>query len=256
VIAFERAGSGPTLVLLHGGLQDRRVWRNQITALSDAFTVVACDLPGWGESSDLPEGVRFATYTNLVAGWIDGLGLDRPHVLGTFFGASVAIDLWDRYPELVSSLTLASAYAGWAGSFAPDVVEQLLEDALQASTRPPDDWVQRYAVGMLGPSAEADVVAELLTIMSESRPSSMRATAEAFAELDLNDVLPRIEVPTLIITGNANQAFLDEAARFHSEIPGSELTVIDGSGPQINMETPDRFNAEVRAFVERASGDT
>lgn len=62
------------------------------------------------------------------------------------------------------------------------------------------------------------------------------------------------EVPTLIITGSGNQAFLGEATRFHSEIPGSDLTIIDGSGPQINMEAPDRFNAEVRAFVKRASG--
>ena len=57
-IAFERAGSGSLLVLLHGILFDSRAWRRQLNALSDAFTVVAWDTPGLrpvvGSSGDVP----------------------------------------------------------------------------------------------------------------------------------------------------------------------------------------------------------
>lgn len=254
VVAFERKGTGPPMVLFHGGLEYRQVWRKQITGLSDAFTVVACDLPGWGESSDLPEGVGFALYTDLIAQWLDRLGLQGSHVVGGFFGGSLAIDLWDRYPQLVSSLTLMSAYAGWAGSFSPDVVEQLLEDALDVSTRPSGDWVQRYSEALLGPDVGVSTAEEFKAILAESRPQSMRATARAFASLDLNDVLPRIRVPTLILSGDTNQSFLNEAKRLHSLVRESRLEVLRGFGPHLNMEAPDRFNALIREFAEIASG--
>src|SRR5665647_641960 len=68
-IAFERAGEGPPLVLLHGILGDRRVWRRQLDDLSDEFAVVAWDAPGCGRSSDPPETFRLPQYAGA------GLGL-------------------------------------------------------------------------------------------------------------------------------------------------------------------------------------
>lgn len=57
-IAYRRAGDGPPLVLLHGNPLDSREWRRQFDGLSDAFTVVAWDMPGCGRSSDPPEAFR------------------------------------------------------------------------------------------------------------------------------------------------------------------------------------------------------
>ena len=53
-IAYERAGAGPPLVLVHGAGDDSRVWQPQLAALADEFTVVAWDEPGAGSSSDIP----------------------------------------------------------------------------------------------------------------------------------------------------------------------------------------------------------
>ena len=82
-IAYERAGDGPPLVLLHGGISDSREWRRQLVSLSDEFTVVAWDLPGNGRSEDPPASFRIADYAGCLAGVIRGLGLDRPHVAGS-----------------------------------------------------------------------------------------------------------------------------------------------------------------------------
>ena len=54
-IAYTQAGHGPPLVLLHGGMEDSRSWRQQIDGLSDEFTVFAWDAPGCGQSSDVLE---------------------------------------------------------------------------------------------------------------------------------------------------------------------------------------------------------
>src|ERR671919_1022763 len=85
-IAFERAGGGPPLVLVHGAVCDGRVWRRQLDDLSDEFTVVAWDAPGCGRSADPPESFRLPDYSDALAGFIAALDLGRPHVLGHSFG--------------------------------------------------------------------------------------------------------------------------------------------------------------------------
>ena len=90
-IAYHRAGVGPPLMLLHGYVGDGPTsWRRQIEALADEFTVVAWDAPGAGGSSDPPEGFGMAGYADCLAGFIAGLGLERPHVAGLSFGGALA----------------------------------------------------------------------------------------------------------------------------------------------------------------------
>ena len=129
-IAYERAGKGPALLLLHGGASDHREWRRQRDALCDEFTVVAWDAPGCGQSSDPPESFRLPDYADCLAGFIAALDLERPHVFGLSFGGGLALELYRRHPALPRSLILASAYAGWAGSLPAGVVEQRLRQVL------------------------------------------------------------------------------------------------------------------------------
>ena len=97
-IAYERAGAGPALVLLHGYVADgRTTWRRQLDGLCDEFTVVAWDAPGVGGSSDPPEGFGMAGYADCLAGFVDALGLDRPNVVGLSFGGSLALAFEDRH---------------------------------------------------------------------------------------------------------------------------------------------------------------
>jgi pimeloyl-ACP methyl ester carboxylesterase len=63
-IAYERAGTGPSVVLLHGYVGDgATTWRSQIDVLSDEFTMMAWDAPGAGSSSDPPESFGMAGYS-------------------------------------------------------------------------------------------------------------------------------------------------------------------------------------------------
>ena len=91
-VAFEREGSGPALVLLHGYVGDGgTTWRPQIDALSRDFTVIAWDAPGAGASSDPPELFGMSGYADCLARFISVLALDRPHVAGVSFGGAMVI---------------------------------------------------------------------------------------------------------------------------------------------------------------------
>ena len=249
-IAYRRAGEGPPLVLLHGGLSDSREWRRQLEELSDEFTVVAWDAPGCGQSSDPPETFRLPEYAECLAAFIDALGLGRPHVLGLSFGAGLALELYHRHPTVPRTLVLASAYAGWAGSLPADVVDQRLQQALREADLPPDQVVPCYIPGLFTESAPAELIDEVVAIMSEFRPAGVRAMARAFAEADLRDVLPRINVPTLLLYGDADRRCpLNVAENLHARIPTSRLVVMHGVGHQSNVEAAERFNTEVRSFL-------
>ena len=88
-IAYERVGSGPALVLLHGYVGDGpATWRYQLDELSKEFTVIAWDAPGAGRSSDPPERFGLDGYADCLAGFIDQLGLGTACVAGLSFGGS------------------------------------------------------------------------------------------------------------------------------------------------------------------------
>lgn len=249
-VAYRRAGLGPPLVLLHGGLGDSREWRRQLEGLADEFTVLAWDAPGCGGSSDPPATFRLPDYADCLAGFIQALDLGRPHVGGLSWGGGLALELYRRHPQIPRSLVLASAYAGWAGSLPPEVVAERLERVMGEAERPPEQWVPGYLSGLFTDSAPAEVVEEALAMMLEVRPAGIRPMVQGLAEADLRGVLPRIQVPTLLLYGDADRRSPLEVARdLHAKIPDSRLVVLAGVGHQCDMEAPDRFNAEVRDFL-------
>lgn len=249
-IAYQRKGDGTPLVLLHGWPLDSREWRRQLDGLSDEFTVVAWDAPGAGGSSDPPETWRLADWADCLAGLIEALGLGRPHVAGLSWGGGLALELYRRHPSVPSSLILASAYAGWAGSLPPDVVEQRLQLMLRNTELPPDHWVPALIQTLLTDRAPLDMVHELASIISTFHPTGTRIAMRAFADADLREVLPRVDLPTLLVCGEEDvRAPRSVWEPLHSGIRGSKLVLIPRVGHMVDIEAADRFNAEARGFL-------
>jgi pimeloyl-ACP methyl ester carboxylesterase len=86
-IAYQSAGEGPPLVLVHGAAVDGRMWQPQVADLADEFTVVAWDEPGAGRSSDVPADFGLPDYANCLAALIDAVGLGPAHVAGLSWAA-------------------------------------------------------------------------------------------------------------------------------------------------------------------------
>ena len=250
-IGFEQRGRGQTLMLLHGLPGDARIWERQLDDLADEFRVVAWDAPGSGQSAD-PDGPFGVTeVAEYLVGFVEMLDLGRPHVLGLSWGSGVALELYRVSPTVPSSLVLASGYAGWAGSLPADMRMQRLEAYLTAARTPKREALRAWAPGMFSPSAPADIVDEAMAIASDFHPESLSALARSFAETDLRGVLPSIQVPTLVLHGDADvRSPLSVGHALHAAIPGSQLAVLPGVGHLSNVEAPESFNAEVRRFLD------
>src|SRR5215211_5409638 len=108
-IAYERAGDGPPLVFVHGAASDARLWRPQVAAFADEFTVVAWDEPGAGRSSDVPAQFGLAEYAGCLA-------------------------------ALIEALVLVDTYAGWKGSLPPEEVRARVTGAYRALAVPAEEF--------------------------------------------------------------------------------------------------------------------
>ena len=253
-IAYRRAGAGPPLLLLHGILQDSRAWRWQTEALSEQFTVLAWDAPGCGSSDDPPATYRMPDYADRLAEFVEVVGVSRLHVLGLSLGAVLALELYRRHPRLPRSLILSSAYAGWAGSLPADEVARRREHGLREAGLPARDVVPRWLPGIFTENAPREMVEITAAMMSDFHPGGYRTMTNAVAEADLRDVLPTIEVPTLLLYGAVDRRSpLAVAEDLHRRIPNSTLAVLDGVGHLCNVEAADRFNAQVLQFLAAVS---
>jgi pimeloyl-ACP methyl ester carboxylesterase len=214
--------------------------------------VVAWDAPGCGRSSDPPSTFRLPDDADCLAGFIAAVGLSRPHVLGLSFGAALALQLFDRHPTVPRTLILAGAYAGWAGSLEPDEVRRRVARFAADMQRPPQEWIPSYLPGLLTEAAPPEMVEDVKSLMSGVRPTANQAMLQAMAEADLRDVLPRIDVPTLLLYGDRDVRSPVEVGRALQEgIPGSRLVILPDVGHLSSIEGAEQFNREVRSFLDK-----
>jgi pimeloyl-ACP methyl ester carboxylesterase len=252
-IAYQRAGEGPPLVLVHGAAADSRMWQPQLAVLADELTVVAWDEPGAGRSSDVPADFTLADYADCLAAVIGALDLGPAHVAGLSWGGTVALELYRRRPELVATLLLADTYAGWKGSLPAEEVQARVQGLQQMLTAGGESFDPTLP-GLFAGDPPAEFVPLLEAMAADVRPDSMKTALSVMAETDQCDLLPNVAVPTLLIWGEQDERSpLSVARQFEHAIPDTALVVIPGAGHVSNLEAPEPFNDAVREFCRARS---
>ncbi|GGX20171.1 alpha/beta fold hydrolase [Streptomyces lomondensis] len=253
-VAYDRVGQGPPLVLAHGATTDARLFRPQLADLADEFTVVAWDEPGAGRSSDVPPSFVLADYARCLAAVIEDVGLGPAHVLGLSWGGTVVLELYRNHPGLVRTLLLVDTFAGWKGSLSAAEVRSRVEGAERMLAVPAEEFAPTMP-GLFAAEPPAEAVRLLSVMSADTRAQSMRTQATIMAGTDQRDLLPAIEVPTLLLWGelDARSPVEPVAHRFLEAIPEATLVVLPGIGHLSNMEAPDAFNRTVREFCRARS---
>lgn len=110
--------------------------------------------------------------------------------------------------------------------------------------------MQRSSSAMYEQSSPTLPAKQVCKRYSENSIGSTTFLRAGFAEHDVRDVLPGISVPTLLLYGDEDvRSPMTVADKIRASIPGSRLVVIPGVGDLPDMEAPERFNAEVRSFL-------
>jgi 2-hydroxy-6-oxonona-2,4-dienedioate hydrolase len=236
-------GSGPPLILLHGGYGSWTHWIRNVLVLARRFTVIAPDLPGLGESSTPPEP---HTAEGLAAIIVEGLDIvlskdAAPHIAGFSFGGvlggHVAAQLGDRLRALtlVGSNGLGLVRQPTALQRVPAGVSA--EEALAVHRR-------NLGALMIADPAKIDELA--VYIQSQNAPRG-RVRSRRFSRADtLARALPLVKARLDGIWGARDATaypHLDERARvLRSFQPGARFEVIAGAGHWVQYEAAERFN--------------
>ncbi|MFJ5726541.1 alpha/beta fold hydrolase [Streptomyces paradoxus] len=253
-VAYDRVGQGPPLVLAHGATTDARLFRDQAGDLADEFTVVAWDEPGAGRSSDVPLSFTLADYARCLAAVIEDVDLGPAHVLGLSWGGTVVLELYRHHAGLVRTLLLVDTYAGWKGSLTAADVRARVEGAERMLAVPAEVFAPTVP-GLFAGQPPAEAVRLLSVMSADARPRSLRTELTVMAEADQRDLLPKIEVPTLLLWGelDARSPVETVARQFLEAVPRATLVVLPGAGHLSNIEAPEPFNRTVREFCRAHS---
>ena len=240
-------------MFVHGAAEDGRIWRPQLAALADEFTVVVWDEPGAGRSSDIPANFGLADYAHCLASLIEVLELGPAHVARLSWGGTVVLELYRHHPEVVATLSLVDTYAGWKGSLPEEEVEARVSGVHQMLSARPEEFDPTLP-GLFARDPPAEFVPLLDHVAADVRPRSLRIQLTLLAEADQRDLLSQIAVPTLPIWGEQDaRSPLSVARQFERTIPDARLVVIPSCGHVSNLEQPERFNEAVRAFCRAHS---
>lgn len=197
-IAYDVAGHGPAVVLLHSTVCDRRMWDPQVPALADAgYRVVRCDLRGFGQT---PMPARPYSDAVDVVDLLDLLGIEQTAVVGSSGGGRVALEVAARRPRRVTALALlCSAMAGHEPSAALRAFLEREDALLEAGDV--TGATELNVETCLGPQAD-EATREKVRQMQRHAFEVQLAAAEQVAPLKGETDLSAITAPTLLISGD------------------------------------------------------
>jgi len=266
-MAYDEAGNGPAIVLLHGYPFDRSMWREQIDFLSaNGYRAIAPDLRGLGENvaqtsvcePSIPnhrlKSMPLTTMEDMardVAALIDQLEINSATICGLSMGGYVAFEFIHLFPMRARALILA-------GTRAPADNEQEKQARFQQVE-------QMIAKGMSG-IAEASVPKLLAPRTLAEKPEVVTRVSEMILRADpqgaaaaqrgmaarrnYSDDLAGIHVPTLVIVGRDDPIRPVADAEFmHDRICDSRLEIIEDAAHMTNMEQPEIFNRALFGFL-------
>jgi len=261
---------GAPVILLANGLGGPPAsWRAQIDYLSDRFRLITWDYRGMYASGKPPKN-EAASY--VVPNHVRDLeiiaqteGVTEAAVIGWSMGVQVSLETFRRLPRLVKSLVLINGTSGRALDTVspipgmkvvmPKIVDiarkahALAKQLAQRATSQPETALWFKRMGMIGDTFDDGVFAELVHEYSALDMEAFFFNLKAIGTHDASDVLPLIDVPVLVITGDKDaftpRALAQQMAR---HIRTAEMLVVRGGTHYTCVEFPELVNLRIERF--------
>jgi len=240
---YEKGGSGPPVLVLHGWGSSVEGVRPMLHGLSLGQTVIAVDLPGFGQAEPPPDHWGTYDYAAWVGAFMDVIQCPQAHLIGHSFGGRIAIVLAAKYPHRVNRLVLVDS-AGIIPSRGRDYQArvQLFKTARRlAGWIPVDSWRD----------SALDQVRAAFGSVDYQAAGALRSVFVRVVNEDLRPLLPDIKANTLLVWGeNDRDVPVSDGQIMAREIPHSRLEVLPGAGHFSYMDRLPGFCRLVRDFLK------
>jgi pimeloyl-ACP methyl ester carboxylesterase len=252
-LAYDDAGRGECVVLVHGHPFDRTLWEPQLAALQRRFRVLAPDLRGFGRSPVTPGRVLMREYAADIEELLTALGVTRAAVVGLSMGGLVAMEMAAAAPERYWALGLVATTAQ------PPSAQDLRARDERAEVTEREGMgalIDYMHTGLYGPACPPAVRARVDAMMAAASPAGAAAALRGRARRpDYRPLLAALDLPALVVAGTADR-WSDAAvtAEIVASLKRPELVAIDGAGHLPNLEAAAEFNEALLAFLGRHAG--
>ncbi|HVR42451.1 MAG TPA: alpha/beta fold hydrolase [Thermoanaerobaculia bacterium] len=248
---FRDLGSGVPVVWIHGFPLSSRLFDPQLPI--PGVRHVLPDLPGFGESADPSRAMTIDAYAEGVLDVMDRAGARTAVIAGLSMGGYIAFAVARRAMERLCGLMLLDTRE------TPDTPEgrqgrlDSIETVRREGTTPIIDAMLPKMLTEETLKGNPDLVERARRIMESSSPAGVIAALEAMAgRPDSSELLPAIEVPTLVVTGREDTITPPaDAERMRSAIPGAELLILDEAAHLSSFERAGEFNRAATRFLGR-----
>ncbi|HEX6715975.1 MAG TPA: alpha/beta hydrolase [Pyrinomonadaceae bacterium] len=247
-IHYIEAGSGPTVILLHGLGGSSQAWQFNIGPLAEKFHVYAPDQIGFGKSDKPLVNYRIRTYVDFLDEFCKQLKIERASLVGNSMGGWIAAAFTAAFPDRVDKLVLEDA----AGYAPPKDLDMRTLFALNPTTR---EGMKLLAAKVFYNKAfitDAAIDQAIAARLAAGDGYTINSITESIlrGEDFLDDTVKTIKRPTLIVWGREDGLTpVSDSARFNKDIAGSKVVVIDQCGHVPNLEKAGEFNAAVIKFL-------
>ena len=247
-------GAGASIVMLHAGVADRRMWRDALKHFSQNYRAVSYDRRGFGETSAPDESFRHVDDLQAV---LDHHGENRQILIGCSQGGRIVIDYALMRPERVAAIVLVSTAVTGAPPPAtyPPAVSTILIELEKAEENHDTELVNAIEARLWldGPLAKESRMKGLarklfldMNRIALNHPvfTQEESCASAMERLEL------IAAPTLLLWGALDFPHIQQRCEWiASKIPQAQSVVMPSCAHLPNLEQPAKFNEVVSRFV-------
>ena len=258
---YEEAGSGYPIVFVHEFAGDYRSYETQLRFFSRRYRCIAFNARGY-PPSDVPEDWRRYSQERArddIRDVLDGLGLAKAHIVGISMGGFAVLHFGFAYPNRASALVVAGCGYGAQPDKRQQFQEETARTAAQISQKGMAEVAKTYGAGPTrvqylnkDPRGYAEFLEQLAEHSTQGAANTMRGVQGRRPSLwELTDQMTRIEVPTLIATGDEDDPCLEPGILMKRAIATAALVVFPNTGHALNIEEPDLFNRTLADFFHQ-----
>ncbi len=248
---YEMAGRGPSVVLIHGGLADSRMWDDQFKAFAKHYRVMRYDLRGFGKS-DFSMGPL--SHVEDLAGLLRHLRITKATLIGLSLGGMVATDLALAHPQMVERLVLVGSglrgYQGIKNEQAAAIYKVAETEGMEQAVAL---WMEHpfFVTGKQN-SVYQRRMREMLADNFRTWGPTPAPIVWTWPTAPVIERLPTIKAPTLIVVGDKDFVnILNIADTLATKIPTAKKALMQGVSHHPNMEKPLEFNQLILDFLRR-----
>jgi pimeloyl-ACP methyl ester carboxylesterase len=262
---YEETGTGTPIVFVHEFADDCRGYEAQLRHFGHRYRAIAYNARGYPPSEVPEDPARYsqARARDDIRAVLDACGIGKAHIVGISMGGFATLHFGFAYPERALSLVVAGcgygAEPGKRQQFHDETAKTiaLIEgEGMSVASR-------SYALGPTlvqfqnkDPRGWSEFAARLAEHSTEGSALTMRGVQARRPSLwDLTEEMRRLEVPTLIMTGDEDHPCLEPGLLMKQTIPAAALVVFPNTGHAVNLEEPDLFNRCLDDFFHEVERD-